>query len=206
MIRIAIFDCDGVMFDSRNANIQFYNQILSHFGKPKMKKEEINYVHSHTGKDSVNHIFRNDPRTKEAQEYRARMDYAPIINYMVMEPHLKEILDYLRPGIKTAICTNRSNTIKKVLDVHGIAGYFDLVVSSLDVVNPKPHPESIFKILNFFNVSLDESIYIGDSEVDQEVALKTGITFVAYKNQTLKAHYHIDNLIKLKEVIDSLSF
>jgi len=30
-ISAVIFDCDGVMFDSRQANINFYNHILSHF-------------------------------------------------------------------------------------------------------------------------------------------------------------------------------
>ncbi|MDY6861377.1 MAG: HAD hydrolase-like protein, partial [Thermodesulfobacteriota bacterium] len=64
MIKLVIFDCDGVMFDSLEANIQFYNRILAHFGKPKMTREEIDYVHCHTAEDSVNYIFRNDHRIK----------------------------------------------------------------------------------------------------------------------------------------------
>ena len=30
-VRVVIFDCDGVMFDSKDANTAYYNTILHHF-------------------------------------------------------------------------------------------------------------------------------------------------------------------------------
>jgi phosphoglycolate phosphatase len=35
-LRVIIFDCDGVMFDSRQANINFYNHLLARFDQPPM--------------------------------------------------------------------------------------------------------------------------------------------------------------------------
>ena len=32
-----IFDCDGVMIDSRAANNVFYNRVLAYFGLPPMR-------------------------------------------------------------------------------------------------------------------------------------------------------------------------
>ena len=29
-----IFDCDGVLFESRKANLAYYNAVLSQFGEP----------------------------------------------------------------------------------------------------------------------------------------------------------------------------
>ena len=46
-IRVLIFDCDGVMFDSRQSNISYYNHLLEHFDLHPMTKGQIAYVHAH---------------------------------------------------------------------------------------------------------------------------------------------------------------
>lgn len=196
-----IFDCDGVMFDSRQANINFYNHILAHFCLPPMTAEDIEFVHMNTAVESLNHIFRDNPYLAEAQEYRLQLDYTPFIRDMVMEPGLKEVLDFLKPRCGLAVATNRSNTIGRVLELNGLTHYFDIVVSSLDVTNPKPHPEPIFKILDFFGVEPDECFYVGDSEVDFEVCQAAGVPLIAYKNKSLEAPVHIENLAELTEIL-----
>lgn len=200
-VSAVIFDCDGVMFDSRQANINFYNHILSHFGLPPMKGEDIDFVHMNTAVESLNHIFKDSPYLDEAQEYRLRLDYIPFIKDMIMEPGLKEILDFLKPDYGLAVATNRSNTIGKVLEVNGLTAYFDIVVSSLDVENPKPHPEPIFKILDFFGIEPQECFYIGDSEVDQETCQRAGVPIIAYRNPGLSAVYYIETLKALKQIL-----
>ena len=200
-ISAVIFDCDGVMFDSRKANENFYNSILSHFGLPPMTPEEIEFVHMNTAVESLNHIFGNDPNRAKAQEYRLKMDYTPFVKDMVMEPGLKELLDLLKPQYGLAVATNRSNTIGKVLEVNGLSSYFDIVVSSLDVRNPKPHPESIFKILDFFRLTPSQAIYLGDSAIDSETAKAGGVAFAAYKNKELPADYYVDHLMDLAEKV-----
>jgi len=70
--------------------------------------------------------------------------------------------------------------------------YFELVVTALDVKHPKPHPESIGKILEAFHLEREEAVFIGDSEVDQQTARASGVRFVAYKNRELDAAFHIE--------------
>ena len=77
-----------------------------------------------------------------------------------MEPGLKELLSLLSPLFGLAVATNRSNTIGKVLELNGLAGFFDIVVSALDVKRPKPNPEAIFKILGFFDRSPSQVVYV----------------------------------------------
>jgi len=198
---VIIFDCDGVMFDSRQANINFYNHILSHFGLPPLTDKEVEFVHMHAVVESLNHIFRGTPYVDDAQEYRLQVDYIPFIKDMVMEPGLKEVLDILKPDYGLAVATNRSNTIGKVLELNGLSHYFDIVVSSLDVQYPKPHPESIFKILDFFGIKSHECFYIGDSEVDFEACQAAKAPLIAYKNKALKSPIHIEGLAELKEIL-----
>ena len=198
---VIIFDCDGVMFDSRQANVNFYNQILSHFGLPPLTEKDIEFVHMHTAIESVDHIFRDTPYGSRAQEYRVELDYVPFIKDMVMEPGLKEVLNILKPSYGLAVATNRSNTIEKVLAMNGLRHYFDIVVSSLDVENPKPHPEPIFKILDFFRIEPKECLYVGDSEIDCTVCKASGVPFIAYKNKYLTADYYIESLLDILKIL-----
>ena len=57
-LKLVIFDCDGVMFDSKDANRKYYNHLLEEFGYPLMDRQEEDYVHSHNVLDSVAYIFR----------------------------------------------------------------------------------------------------------------------------------------------------
>ena len=101
-VKVVIFDCDGVMFDSKDANEAYYNQILAHFGKPPMNSQQCKYVHMHTADHSVAYLFNDDPLLEQALAYRHQISYFPFIPLMEMEPYLKAFLEYLRPTYKTA--------------------------------------------------------------------------------------------------------
>lgn len=195
------FDCDGVMFDSRKANINFYNHLLTHFHLPPLDEQEIDFVHMHTADESIRRIFQGTPHVQEALAYRWEMDYTPFIRQLVMERGLKELLSWLKPQFGLAVATNRSNTIGAVLETHSLKGFFDIVVSSLDVENPKPHPEPLLKILDFFKLNPDQVFYVGDSAVDYETSKGAGVIFIAYKNRELEADFHVNSLMDIKDVV-----
>jgi HAD superfamily hydrolase (TIGR01549 family) len=205
-IKAVIYDCDGVLFDSKEANKAFYNHILRHFGRAEMTPEEISYCHTHTAEETIRYLFRGDPNCDSAINYRLQVDYSPFLDFMIIEPHLVEILEYLRPRYKTAVSTNRSTTIKMVLEKKGIAHLFDMIVSALDVISPKPHPEGIQKILKAFGIGPEEAIFVGDSDVDLVTARRGGVWFVAYKNPVLEADFHINDHLELKEVLSINTF
>jgi phosphoglycolate phosphatase len=196
-----IFDCDGVMFDSRQANINYYNSLLANFNLPPMNEEKINYVHSYTASDSIKYIFEGTPYLEQAIALAKKVDYTPFIHDMVMEPGLKELLKDLKPDFGLAIATNRSTTIGRVLQYHGLEGYFDIVVSSLDVKNPKPHPESLLTILDFFKINSKDAFYIGDSQIDHDCARAAGVIFMSYKSLILDADYHVESMVEIPEII-----
>ncbi len=197
-IKVVIFDCDGVMFDSRNANKHYYNHILEKFGHPPMDEEELDYVHMHHVMDSVRHIFRNYPQDYDrADAYRRSVDYTPFLQYMIMEPDLLEFLHFLRPERKTAISTNRTTTMPAVLDMFNLASLFDKVVTAMDVDQPKPHPAALHKILDQFGLAVDDAVYVGDSMVDREHTASIGMPLIAFKNRELPAEYHVSSFMEI---------
>lgn len=193
VLKLVGFDCDGVLFDSRQANIEFYNSILERFGLPPMALEAVDYVHSHTYRESLEYLFREKGSLEEALDYCRTLDYQSFIPKMVEAPHLREFLSFLRPRFYVALATNRTTTTQAVLVYHRLADQFDMVVSALDVARPKPHPESFWRILEHFQLSPEEAIYIGDSGVDEAFARNAGVPLVAYRNPDLKAAYHLES-------------
>lgn len=205
MLKVVAFDCDGVLFDSRQANVAFYNGILAHFGRPPMSAAAVDYVHSHTVWESLEYIFQGHSDLDAVLQFVRSFDYSPFIPMMVEEPHLREFLRFLRPTCHLALATNRSTTTRAVLAYHGLAEWFDLVVSALDVANPKPHPESFIRILEHFGLEPHEAIYIGDSRVDEAFAANAGVPLVAYRNPELHAAYHLDSFAAGPELIRELA-
>jgi len=158
----------------------------------------------HTADECIYHLFSNSPHLKDALKYRWEMPIDQFIKDMVMEDGLIDLLTFLKPVYHIALATNRSNSIPEVLSYFKLQNFFDLVVSSLDVANPKPNPECIIKIIEFFRVTKEDVVYIGDSKLDELTAINAGVKFIAYKNPSLHADFHAGSLYEVKEIIGKL--
>jgi phosphoglycolate phosphatase len=75
--KAVIYDCDGVMFDSFEANYSFYNRILSMMGKPPLDRadrEMMRILHTFASKEVLRYIFPDDKNWSEAMGCAAAID------------------------------------------------------------------------------------------------------------------------------------
>lgn len=195
MLKLVVFDCDGVMFSSRESNRVYYNHILQVFGCPPMDAQELEYVHIHNVNNSIRHIFRNHPHIsmEKINAFRTGLDYTPYLQYMEMEPDLMDFLHSIRPRYATAISTNRTDTMETILDTFNLRPWFDMVVTAATAPQPKPAPDGLLQILDHFQVEPHESIYIGDSVIDQEHCAGAGVDLIAFRNTGLNARYWVNS-------------
>lgn len=202
-LKLVIFDCDGVMFDSKNANKHYYNHILEKLGHPAMTPEELDYVHIHNVMRSVRYLLRNHPEDLDkAEAYRADLDYLPYLDYMIIEPDLIEFLEYLREkNIEAAISTSRTTTMNDILEIFGLKKYFGKVMTTFDVQNPKPHPEALEVILSHYKLTAQEAIYIGDSTVDREHSAGVGMQLIGFKNPELSAEFNVTSFMEIPQKV-----
>jgi len=172
-------------------------------GREPLKPEEMDFVHTHTVFEAIHFIFgRDDHLEKKALELMKDFDLKKYVEYLKMEPYLLQTLNLLKAsGILRAINTNRTTSMKHVMERFRLWPYFDMVVTALDVKNPKPHPESIEKIIEKFNLKKDETVFIGDSEVDRQTAISSGIKFISYKNKGIKNDIFIDDHLAILDII-----
>jgi HAD superfamily hydrolase (TIGR01549 family) len=127
--------------------------------------------------------------------------YKKFIKFMSMEKGLKELLIKLKDkGYIRGIATNRTNTMEKVLEDYGLEDYFEVVVTAAKVKKPKPDPEQLLLIMEKFELKPDEIFFIGDSDYDQQAAVRAKVRFAAFKNPDLKAEFYLESMDDIAEI------
>jgi HAD superfamily hydrolase (TIGR01509 family) len=201
-IKVVCFDCDGVIVDSEAANRAYYNHILAAFQHPPLSDEQFAFTHMHTAEESLAMLFDDPHLLQAARVFRRRMEPTPFLEMLQLPGDLIPALTRLRKRRKTAVATNRTDTMAKLLEIHGISGHFDFVVTADDVSRPKPAPDMLLRVVHRFGVNPEAVLYIGDSELDRAAARAAGLPFIAYRNGTLAADRHITSFT---ELVDRLS-
>ena len=205
-IKAVVFDCDGVMFDTAQANRKFYNEVLAGFNKSALDDEQFKNVHMMTVKAAVEYLFPEMDNHLSVYRMIKDIGYETVVPFMLMESGLIELLNALKQaGMVRGVATNRTNTMENVLSEHKLEKAFDIVVTASDVDNPKPFPDQLEKIMGAFALLPRQIVFIGDSIYDQKAAESAGTWFIAFKQSGLQAHAHalsmdeVGELLKLRE-------
>ncbi|MDL1955949.1 MAG: HAD family hydrolase [Candidatus Desulfofervidus auxilii] len=200
-LKAIVFDCDGVIFDSKEANRAYYDTILKILELPPMTEEQLYYAHTHTVYEVIDYLIPDPILRKKAHILRKKIDYSQFIPYLKLEPNVKEVLALFKKSFKIGMATSRANTVYQLLDTYKLSNYFDIIISALDVKQVKPHPEALYKIMTYFSIKPEEMIYVGDGDIDAEMAKRAKVIFVAYKNKGLNSDFYIDNFLELLKIV-----
>jgi len=127
-------------------------------------------------------------------------------------PGVPALLDHLKAkGHKLGVCTNKpEEPARLMLNFLGLEDYFDSVVGGDALPEKKPHPAPLN--LAFERLGDGDRLYVGDSEIDAEVALAAGVRFAlfteGYRKKAVDGlpHDHrFDHFDKLGPIIDGLA-
>lgn len=184
--KVVIYDCDGVMFDSLESNYIFYDRVMDFLARPLLDRNDLvarNVLHTYSFNDVMDYFFAGDEQRDEAMAFAKTIHYRDLMPYMRMEEGLIETLDLLKGHVSLAVCTNRAISMEMIIEDFGLTGYFEFVMTASKVTHPKPHPEPLLKVLDYFGIESGEALFVGDGEVDMRSAHAAGVPFVAYKSQ-----------------------
>ena len=204
MVKMVIYDCDGVIFDSKRANFEYYNYILKHFGLSEVNEndyEKVEIIHTYSNDGVLKKLFPENLHEK-AIGFSKSVDYSMFYKYMKMEPYFLETCNELeKRGIIKTIATNRSRTFPHLFEYFRLNEFIDDYVTVSIVKNPKPAPDMLNHLLKKYKILPEQAIYVGDAIIDYEASKKAKIFFISYKTKIPNVpviNNHLDILKYLK--------
>ncbi|MBO4300984.1 MAG: HAD-IA family hydrolase [Desulfovibrio sp.] len=198
-----VFDCDGVMIDSREANTIFYNRVLAYFGLPPMTAEQERYSFMATAMQALLYIV--PPKLHSQIGYVVSnvvlydRDIVPLLR---LKPGFKDFIDELHSrGVRMAVHTNRTlQGMQTVLDIFSLPSYFSPVVAA-DMVTPKPSPEGAVRICEDWGCNPTSVLFVGDSNHDKMAAEGAGLVFAAMGNNDLRGQITVRDFKELRAAL-----
>src|SRR5579862_5955576 len=204
MIELLMFDADGVLFESFESSIAYYNAIFAQVGQaPLNPDEEIKSI-SYAAAD----VFKL--RARENAEMLARIhgiartiDQRPFFDLLRPPFELRPFMLELKRRYRLALATNRSATVPALVQHLKLADVFDAIASALDKVAPKPAPDILRLCLERAKVRPENAIYIGDSPIDREAAEAAGVAFIGVGTR-VEHNHRIATLSELEAALRKL--
>jgi HAD superfamily hydrolase (TIGR01509 family) len=204
-VELVIFDCDGVLFQSEKANVEFYNEVLRLAGEPPLDFDGEVACHALSSAQLFEKYYRDRPALlAHLRETAKALDYGPF--YPLMEPRerLHETLATLRRRYRLAMATNRGQTVRGVLEYFRLAPLFELALGVLDVERPKPHPDMLLRCVEHFALTPDRAVYVGDQPGDAASAAAARVHFIAMGTAVADAEHRIETLDELEPLLRGL--
>jgi len=205
MIELVIFDADGVLFDSIESNIAYYNAIFRQVGEPAMDAAEESRSISYAADEMFIARARSDRAKLEAMRAVARsLDGSAFFKMLRPPLELRPFMLQLRTGYRLGLATNRSQTVPALVEHLALDGIFDAIASVLDGVRPKPSPDILQLCMQRAGTAPEQSVYVGDSPIDRQAALEAGTHFIAVGTRVDHAH-RIETIRDLAAKLEKLA-
>jgi len=102
----------------------------------------------------------------------------------------------LKGKVKLGVITNRGKV--SVLEYHKIIDFFESIVTSADVQEPKPSPEGILKSMTELGVKPIETIFVGDAETDIMAGKDAGVKMLVFRVKIGKPEEIIQEFEEIK--------
>lgn len=182
MIKLLIFDLDGTLLNTIADLAESTNQALRLHGFPTHPTQAYRFFVG----NGINKLFeRVLPEHARSPEniLRIRQSFLPyyrehIADHSAPYPGIPELLQLLhREGFTLAVASNKYDEGTKRLIAHYFGEIpFAVVLGQRDEVMPKPDPAIVFDILHQTGIGAEETLYVGDSGVDMQTAINSGVT------------------------------
>jgi HAD superfamily hydrolase (TIGR01509 family) len=170
MIKLIIFDLDGVLVEGKKIHYNTLNQSLKEIDEKYVitEAEHLSIYDGLKTTQKLELLTQNKGLHPELyDDVWYRKQYLTIEAISQLQPDLQkiELFKELRDrGYKLACASNSiRRSVLVMLAKIGIIEYMDLIISNEDVKNSKPHPEMYWKTMSMMECLPEETLIIEDS-------------------------------------------
>ena len=184
MKKLVIFDLDGTLLNTIADLAHSTNYALNKLGYPTHEIEKYNFMVG----NGIDKLFeRALPEEEKSKEnvLRVRKEFVPYYDIHNADdsrpyPGIPELLSYLQDaGVQIAVASNKYQAAtQKLVDHYFPEIHFTAVFGQREGVKVKPDPIIVSDILEVAKVAKEEVLYVGDSGVDMQTAVNSGVTSI----------------------------
>ena len=180
--KLAIFDLDGTLFDTKDVNYNAYKNAVKIAGID-VNIDYYDFCNLYNGKNYRDFLSKIIPNISEKQMkiihnlkksiYIKYLDKAKKNNLLFL------MIQEIKKTFYISIVTNASKkNVEDILEKFAVKDLFDLLITQEDVETPKPSAEGFLKAMNYFNISKKDTIIFEDSEIGIQAAIQSGVDYL----------------------------
>jgi len=202
MIKLIVFDLDGVLVDAREIHYEALNAALADIDHKYVigRQEHLSMYDGLSTTKKLNMLteFKNLPEKYHDTIWRLKQQKTlDIIDSFQVDTRVCNILKKLKNEGYTIACATNSirKTAKLQLLRKGFFEHIDFLYSNQDVNKPKPSAEIYMRCMLRADVDPNETIVVEDSHHGRKAAINSGAHLCAVKNSSDVTYDKIKNLI-----------
>ncbi len=181
MIKLIIFDLDGVLVDARELHYNALNDALFLIDEKYVinRDEHLSTYDGLSTTKKLNLLTKNKglPKSLHNQVWKTKQQMTlKLIDEFSVDERIRDILKKLKSENYTIACATNSirETAKLQLIRKGFFEYIDFMYSNQDVKNPKPNSEMYLRCMIKAEVNPNETLIIEDSHIGRKGAISSG--------------------------------
>lgn len=208
MIKAVIFDIDGVLLDSFEANLKFFQDLMTRTGYRPPTRKEFPAIFHLSMLDAIKVLTKSiaEEEIKRIWEMGRSREVGYEFKLLTMPENAEKVTETLAKNYLLGIVTSRvKESVYEFPRLAKLEKYFKVAVSYQDTTNHKPHPEPLLLAADKLKVKPEECVYIGDVVNDIKAARAAGMKVIIYsKNKFDEADACTPLFSKLPELITTL--
>ena len=181
-MKACIFDLDGTLTNTLESMTYSVNLTLKEMGLSQITKDQCRMFVGNAARVLIDESLKvsGDPkasRIEEGMKIYGRIFDQNCTYHVTLYEGIPEMLKALKDrGIHLAVLSNKPDrqTVKVVKEIFG-DNIFDYAQGQKDGIRRKPEPDGVWYLMEQMQVSKEECLYIGDSEVDAATGKNAGL-------------------------------
>jgi len=179
MIKLIIFDLDGLLVDSQPLQYKTYNQVFSQYGHPLSRDDwEIWIQKSHSARSWIeDHGLSLDPEKirAEKKEIFDRL----IEEELELKEGAQELVELLSKNYPLGLASaSRMESIESCLNKFNLTDKFQIIESDVGTDRPKPYPDIYLTVAEKMQQEPPQCLVIEDSLAGLKAAKSAGMKCV----------------------------
>lgn len=178
-VRLAVFDLDGTLVDSRGDLATATNALIRELGGSRLSEEAVGDMVGEGAGVLVRRALAAaglEPETPGALARFLELYSDHLLDSTRLYDGMIDVLDAIATRVRLAILTNKPQlATDRIVEGLDLRRFFRIVIGGDTALGRKPDPAGLLEVARMQGAAASETLLVGDSPVDLETARRAGM-------------------------------